>query len=179
MPATYAAAHAALLELRQRLGGIAVSSVLDVGAGTGAASLAAREIFPAARVTMLERDPAFAAAAREWLPDAEIVCADAARLETFPPHDLVITAYSLGEMKQPPLAKIWQAARVAFVAIEPGRPEGHEFILRVRGELLAAGASLAARAEWLRRALCAPPIGATLPRAWSGRAFTAASRAGN
>jgi ribosomal protein RSM22 (predicted rRNA methylase) len=177
MPATYAAAHAALSELHARLGGAVVSSILDIGAGTGAASLAARALFPAARVTMLERDQAFAEAARVWLPDAELLGADAARMDAFPPHDLVIAAYSLGEMggaglslpvqaaerSSPgqqgspasrsrvggqahacPTAKLWQAARVAFVAIEPGRPEGHAFILRIRAELLAAGAFLAA-----------------------------------
>ena len=42
MPATYAAAHAVLSELRERLGGNTLDSVLDIGAGTGAASLAAR-----------------------------------------------------------------------------------------------------------------------------------------
>ncbi len=144
MPATYAAAHAALSELRRRLGGRAVSSVLDIGAGTGAASLAAQALFPEARLTMIERDPAFAAAARQWLPDAEIVCADAVRVEAFPPGDLVIAAYSLGEMREAPLARMWQAASVAFVAIEPGRPEGHALVMRIRRELLAAGASLAA-----------------------------------
>lgn len=144
MPATYAAAHAALSELRERLGGTAISSVLDIGAGTGAASLAARELFPAARITMLERDAAFAAAARQLLPEAEIVSADANSLKSFPPHDLVIAAYSLGEMAHPPVGAMWQAARVAFVALEPGRPEGHAFIQGIRGELLTAGALLAA-----------------------------------
>ena len=43
MPATYAAAHAALGELRARLAGTTIESVMDVGAGTGAASLAARQ----------------------------------------------------------------------------------------------------------------------------------------
>ena len=45
MPASYAAAYAVLREVRHRLGTKTVASVLDIGAGTGAASLAARACF--------------------------------------------------------------------------------------------------------------------------------------
>ena len=65
MPATYAAACAVLRESAPPLGPIV--SILDAGAGTGAASLAARGHFPDAAVTMIERDSAFTAAARHWL----------------------------------------------------------------------------------------------------------------
>jgi len=142
MPATFAAAHAALREVSARVG--AIGSILDAGAGTGAASLAARAHFPHAAVTMVERDGAFAAAARQWLPDAALVAADIARLEVLPPHDLVIAAYSLGEFGAPLAARLWQAARVALVVIEPGTPRGFALIRQVRGELLAAGARMVA-----------------------------------
>ena len=56
MPATYAAAHAVLREVSARIG--AVGSILDAGAGTGAASLAALDAFPDAAVTLVERDAA-------------------------------------------------------------------------------------------------------------------------
>jgi ribosomal protein RSM22 (predicted rRNA methylase) len=151
MPATFAAAHAVLREVSARVG--AIGSILDAGAGTGAASLAARAHFPHAAVTMVERDGAFAAAARQWLPDAALIAADIARLEVrpehsggvpLPPHDLVIAAYSLGEFGAPLAARLWQAARVALVAIEPGTPRGFALIRQVRGELLAAGARMVA-----------------------------------
>jgi ribosomal protein RSM22 (predicted rRNA methylase) len=143
MPATYAAAHAALTELAARLGAATVESVLDIGAGSGAASLAARSVFPVSRITLVERDRPMLDAASAWLPDAAVLEADAAAA-SLPPHDLVIAAYSLGEMQAPPLAAMWRAARVALVVIEPGRPEGHTLIQRIRDELLAAGAFLAA-----------------------------------
>jgi ribosomal protein RSM22 (predicted rRNA methylase) len=145
MPATYAAAHAVLCELRQRLGGATLASVLDIGAGTGAASLAARECFPEARAfTMVERDPGLAAAAREWLPGARLVMDDVTRMATLPRHDLVIAAYALGELSAPAAAMLWQAARVALVVIEPGTPRGASLIRRIREQLLAAGAHMAA-----------------------------------
>jgi len=145
MPATFGAAHAVLCELRERLGARPISSVLDIGAGAGGASLAARECFPEARtITMVERDSALAAAARQWLPQAAITLEDVTHLKALPPHDLVIAAYSLGEIAEPLAARLWQAARVALAAIEPGTPRGYALILKVREELLAAGASMVA-----------------------------------
>lgn len=142
MPATYAAAHMVLQEVQDRVG--AILSVLDVGAGTGAASLAARELFPAAAITMIERDTAMSAAAREWLPEARIVSGDATQILALPPHDLVIACYSLGEFSAHLAAKLWQAARVALVVIEPGTPRGFASVLGVRDELLGAGAHMVA-----------------------------------
>ncbi|MBZ5726770.1 MAG: small ribosomal subunit Rsm22 family protein [Acidobacteriia bacterium] len=142
MPATYAAAYAALRGVRERVG--AVASVLDIGAGTGGASLAARQWFPDAAITMIERDPDRVAAARAWLPDAAVTVADVTRMDALPPHDLVMAAYSLGELGRFPAARLWQAARVALVAIEPGTPRGFALIRGLRQELLDAGARMVA-----------------------------------
>ena len=142
MPATFAAADAVLREVAARVGEI--GSILDAGAGTGAASLAARAHFPQAAITMVERDGALARAARLWLPDAALIAADVARADALPPHDLAIAAYSLGEFGAPLAARLWQAARVALVVIEPGTPRGFALIRKARGELLAAGARMVA-----------------------------------
>ena len=144
MPATYAAAFRVLHEVRERLGTAAVSSILDVGAGTGAASLAARHWFPDAALTMLERDSAFTEEARGFLPDARVLSRDAASVEAIPPHDLIIAAYSLGELNQPLAHRLWEAARVALVIIEPGTPAGFSFIRTIRDGLLAGGAHMLA-----------------------------------
>jgi ribosomal protein RSM22 (predicted rRNA methylase) len=142
MPATYAAASAVLREVSVRIATIA--SILDAGAGTGAASLAARAHFPDAAVTLMERDSAFAAAALQWLPGATLIAGDIARLDVLPPHDLVLAAYSLGELGERVAARLWQAARTALVLIEPGTPRGFALIRKVRSELLAAGARMVA-----------------------------------
>jgi ribosomal protein RSM22 (predicted rRNA methylase) len=131
-----------LREVGARIGPI--DCILDAGAGTGAASLAAREYFPAAAITMIERDSALASAARQWLPHAALLSGDITRMATIPPHDLVIAAYSLGEFGAPLAARLWQAARVALVLIEPGTPRGFSLIRQVRGELLAGGANMVA-----------------------------------
>src|SRR6266567_4300805 len=72
MPATYAAAYSVLREVHARLSA-GVASILDIGAGTGAASLAASAWFPAAAITMIERDPSLSEAARCWLPEASLL----------------------------------------------------------------------------------------------------------
>ena len=142
MPATYAAAYPVMREVRARIG--EVSSVLDVGAGTGAASLAARQWFPQASLTLIERDAAMSDAARLWLPDARIISADATQIPTFQPHDLVIASYSFGEFKTRLADRLWQASRVALAVIEPGTPCGFASIRELRRELLASGAYMVA-----------------------------------
>lgn len=141
MPATYAATYSALSDLPD---GLPVESILDVGAGTGAASLAAHQLYPQAKIEIMERDRALAKEARAFLPGATWMEADAARVERFPERDLVMAAYSLGEIGAPIAARLWQAARVALVVVEPGTPKGFALIRAIREELLAAGAHIAA-----------------------------------
>jgi ribosomal protein RSM22 (predicted rRNA methylase) len=144
MPATYAAARAVLRETHRLLGDREISSVLDIGAGSGAASLAALEEYPAAAITLVDRDRALLEAARQWLPQARATAEDVTRMASLEPHDLVILAYSAGEMAPAPLKKLSQAARVALILIEPGTPRGFAVIRAARSELLAAGAHMIA-----------------------------------
>ena len=144
MPATYAAARAVLREAHRLLGDREIASVLDVGAGSGAASLAALEEYPAAAVTLVDRDRRLLDAAREWLPRARLFGEDVTRALTLEPHDLVILAYSAGEIGASSLARLWQTARVALVLIEPGTPQGFAFVRSARAALLAAGAHMIA-----------------------------------
>jgi ribosomal protein RSM22 (predicted rRNA methylase) len=145
MPATYAAANAVMAEVHRRLSGVVIDSVLDVGAGTGAATLAVQQWFEPSRITLVEREEAIANAARKMLPHAEIRASDFTKIEAFPPHDLVIASYALGEAKDPDVAaRLWRAAQVAFVVIEPGTPEGFSLIRRIRSDLLRCGARMLA-----------------------------------
>lgn len=141
MPATYAAAFHVLKEVSSR---IEVKTILDVGAGTGAASLAATHFFPEARITMLERDAAFAEVARVFLPEAAMLNANAATLDPIPPHDVILAVYSLGELDRPLAQRLWHATRVALIVIEPGTPTGFALVRSIRDGLLSAGAHMLA-----------------------------------
>jgi ribosomal protein RSM22 (predicted rRNA methylase) len=154
MPATYAAARAALDELPP----MEVNSILDIGAGTGAAALAARERFPGAReITLIERDPSLADAAREWLSEARVLTADVAALRELPPHDLVIAAWSIGEIERDVCQLLWDATRVAMMVIEPGTPRGAERIATIRERLFGFGAHIAAPCPAAMRCPLAAP----------------------
>lgn len=146
LPATFAAASAVLGEVHRRLGGIRVSSILDLGAGTGAATLAAREIFPdLAECTLVEADAELAAVGRELAPDARWVEGDLGQA-AMPTHDLVVASYVFGEISSPMSAveRAWQAARVAFIVIEPGTTRGFALVRQVRDRLLKQGAGMVA-----------------------------------
>jgi ribosomal protein RSM22 (predicted rRNA methylase) len=139
-PATYAAATAVLAEV----GEVDVESVLDLGAGAGAAALAARERFDSvARMTLVEADAATVAAGRAWLPDAEWVVGNCAET-SFAEHDVVMASYALGELKAAArgqvLERAWQAARRLLIVIEPGSTAGFGVVRECRDKLIASGA---------------------------------------
>src|ERR1700722_645231 len=77
MPATLAACAAVFAQFEDVMPGFAPASLLDVGAGTGAASWAAVTQWPdIASVTMLDRNPALRALARRLADAGELVNAE-------------------------------------------------------------------------------------------------------
>lgn len=157
MPATYAAARRVLGELRRLLPAASPASLLDLGAGTGAASWAAAETFAELReMTLVERDAGLIrlgralaqAATATILAQAEWQMADLTQTQTWPSHDIVISSYALGELDAAPARQVvraaWAATRFALVLIEPGTMRGFAAIRALRDEMLALGARLAA-----------------------------------
>ena len=139
-PATYAAVSSVLAHV----GDANVESLLDLGAGAGAAALAARERFPGlSKMTLVEKDEASVAAGRRWLADVDWVAGSFAEL-AFAEHDVVIASYALGELKPVPrmqvLERAWKAARQLLILVEPGSTAGFTLIRECRDRLLAAGA---------------------------------------
>jgi ribosomal protein RSM22 (predicted rRNA methylase) len=151
-PATFAAVSAVLAELRQRAPDLRAASLLDLGAGPGAATwaaLAARADLE--RVTLIERDRGFIDVGRRLLdrPQLEWRAADLdtpAASAPWPAHDLVIVSYALGELpdRRGVLERAWAATRAALIVIEPGTPFHFERVLETRDHLIRAGAFIAA-----------------------------------
>ncbi len=147
--ATCAAAARVFGHVRQTLPAGSIASLLDLGAGAGASTLAARAVFPALRqYTLIEAAPDFASAARRLLPEAAISVRNLRHIDAFPGHDLVVAGYSLGELDEAArgrvLAAAWAAARTALVVLEPGAPAGFALIRDARRWLLANGARMVA-----------------------------------
>jgi ribosomal protein RSM22 (predicted rRNA methylase) len=151
----FAALLEALPEFRPR-------SALDVGAGPGTASFAAAAVFTGigefrlidANVRLRELALALMANAENEVLRRSAAAqsyrqGDAlALLPGAEPADLVIASYAAGEMPDGGLARftraLWAATAGALAVIEPGTPAGYARILHVRGELIAAGAHVAA-----------------------------------
>jgi ribosomal protein RSM22 (predicted rRNA methylase) len=158
MPATYAACAAVFARVAQVTPGFAPASLLDVGAGTGAASWAAVTIWPCiTAITMLDHNPALRALARKLaeagpLASAEILSGELGKdkhvVNLEKGADLVVASYVLAELPQDRAASIatdlWKSANTALALVEPGTPTGFARIRAARAALIEAGAHVAA-----------------------------------
>ncbi|MGN1118776.1 MAG: small ribosomal subunit Rsm22 family protein [Oscillospiraceae bacterium] len=150
MPATFGAAARALeLTLAQYEGDI--SCVLDVGAGTGAATHAASLLTQAEKFTCLERE-------QDMLEVGKLLCesrglaAEWRRCDVnmgFPEHaDLVLSSYCLNEMsasnRKAAVERLWSAADKLLLIVEPGTPEGFLQLREARKQLISLGAKICA-----------------------------------
>jgi ribosomal protein RSM22 (predicted rRNA methylase) len=143
LPATYAAMRIALGELALRAPSFAPVTQLDLGAGSGAALWAARDVWPSLeRAVAVEPERAMAELGRE-------LASSGVEWETTPPDatfDLVTLGYVLNELPNPDDAidRAWEAADQALVVVEPGTPAGYRLVLAARDRLISAGAHMAA-----------------------------------
>jgi len=152
MPATFAACAAVFAAVAKVVPDFVPASLLDVGAGTGAASWAAVAQWPGiAAVTMLDRNPALRSLARKLadggpLMIAEILGGDLSADK--PKADLVVASYVLAELPEDQAASVarelWHSANGALALVEPGTPDGFARIRLARAALIAAGAHVAA-----------------------------------
>jgi ribosomal protein RSM22 (predicted rRNA methylase) len=157
MPATYAVIRAALRRVHTAVPALQPRTLVDFGAGTGAAAWAATEIWPTIdNVTLLEQSAAAidlgsrmmatsergalqGAAWRVWrLPtiDADAVTAD-----------IAIAAYVLGELtehQQAMLLAMLMKSAPTVVVVEPGTPAGFARIISARDALINTGFTIAA-----------------------------------
>ncbi len=151
MPATFAACAAVFARLAEVMPAFAPASLLDVGAGTGAASWAAIGQWPGiTAVTMLDHNPALRALARKLADGGPLAAAEilSASLSIEKPKaDLVVASYVLAELPQEKAAAVavdlWGSAGM-LALIEPGTPDGFVRIRSSRAALIAAGAHVAA-----------------------------------
>ena len=175
LPATYAAAVAAFNAMRETLPTFRPSTMLDVGAGPGTAAFAAVQAFETlVDIRLIDANAGLRKMALTLMSEADNETlrrgadgqsyrhGNAVTLvaET-QPADLVVVSYMAGEIAAGELARftqlLWGATAGALVVIEPGTPEGYERVLRMRGELIAAGAHMAAPCPHGRACPLQPP----------------------
>lgn len=150
MPATYAAVSHALAHTLEHFP-TSPATLLDVGAGTGAASWAAAGQLSLQQITCFEREPAMRALGQALMADSgefpanvRWAAGDVTR-DLLPCRaDLVIASYMLNEFspaaRTAALDKLWDAADDLLLILEPGSPEGFAILSQARNYLLAKGA---------------------------------------
>ncbi|MBQ1237452.1 MAG: rRNA methyltransferase [Oscillospiraceae bacterium] len=154
MPATFGAVSSAL-GYTLALSDFEPSTLLDVGAGTGAAAFAADEALFLQEVTCLEREKAMAKLGQEWmksgsdaLENARWIDGDITADAALPKAQLVTAAYVLGELseadRQAAALRLWDACEGILLLVEPGTPAASAQLKTLRGLLLDAGAHLIA-----------------------------------
>jgi len=155
LPATYAAASAAFGHVAETLPAFVPRSILDVGAGPGAASWAAVTIWPSiAEVSLLDCSAPFLDAARGFaaahplLSQAAFIAGDLSQVSRQPKADLVVASYVLAERPEGEAGAIAHdllaASNEAVVVVEPGTPAGFARVRLAREALIATGAHVVA-----------------------------------
>ena len=154
MPATYGAVATALAWALAGYGG-GLRTLLDVGAGTGAASWAACSLLKLEAVTCLEREQAMLAEGRTLMERGDETLRSAAWLKRDLTTglaglraELVIASYVLNEMEAEErkrcALRLWEATEGLLLIVEPGTPAGFAGLRDIRELLLSRGAHLVA-----------------------------------
>ncbi len=151
MPATFGAVSKAL-ELTSEVFDAEIASVLDVGAGTGAASHAAEMITDCDNITCLEREEGMISLGKQLMQargiEAQWIRTDISATEITQHADMVISSYCLNELsaaaRKNAVLKLWNAADKLLLIVEPGTPEGFSQLREARSQLIEAGGYIAA-----------------------------------
>jgi ribosomal protein RSM22 (predicted rRNA methylase) len=162
LPATYAAVAAVFNAMRESLPAVQPRTMLDVGAGPGTAAFAAVQGFETlADIHLIDANPFLRDLALSLMAESDSEALRQAAgtrsyqhgnartlLNETKPADLVVASYVAGEIAERELPQfaqlLWAATAGALIIIEPGTPAGCGRILRMRAELIAAGAHVAA-----------------------------------
>lgn len=152
MPATYGAVYSALNWAMEHTD-CRPTSLVDVGAGTGAATWAASELFELNSITCVEKEQSMKAQGLALMKNTDLqkaawVSGDVTKGKLDYHGDLVIASYVLNEVspeQQPAAVKaLWDAAEELLLIVEPGTPAGFAQIRRIRELLLSMGAHMVA-----------------------------------
>lgn len=143
LPATYSAFGEALkhtLELYDQN----IDSVIDVGAGSGSASLAASHLLPSIKnFTLLERNK-YMMETGKTLHNFDYINYDLSKDNLDIKADLVISSYVLNELDQNSrinaINKMWDMTNKIMLIVEPGTTEGFNLIREIRDYLISIGA---------------------------------------
>lgn len=142
LPATYSAFGEALKHTLELYKGN-IKSVIDVGAGSGAASLAVSCLIPnIKKYTLLERNK-YMIEVGQSLHNFKYINCDLSIDNLDINSDLVVSSYVLNELDQNSrinvINKMWNMTNKIMLIVEPGTPEGFGLIKEIRDYLISIG----------------------------------------
>lgn len=139
-PATYAASFEVIKSALELLD-YNYASILDVGAGLGASSLAYLSIKDNhSTFTLLEKDQEMIKLGKEILPSNLNYLEEDMITSKLIKSDLVISSYSINEISEdnllPLIYKLWAATNKTLIFITPGTPKCYERLMKIRDYLI-------------------------------------------
>ena len=152
MPATYAAVYSVFKQILANYNE-KMTSLLDVGAGTGAGTWAVNEIENMSQITCLEREKSMSNIGKKLMKNTALdnvqwKSYDILQDEIVEKADIVLTSYMINELseqeREKAVLKLWQATDKLMVVIEPGTPEGFKNILNIRNLIKEQGGYIVA-----------------------------------
>lgn len=152
MPATYAAVYSAFKQILANYNE-KMTSLLDVGAGTGTGTWAVNEIENMSQITCLEREKSMSNIGKKLMKNTALdnvqwKSYNILQDEIAEKADIVLTSYMINELpeqeREKAVLKLWQATNKLMVVIEPGTPEGFKNILNIRNLIKEQGGYIVA-----------------------------------
>ncbi|MBR2744235.1 MAG: methyltransferase domain-containing protein [Clostridia bacterium] len=153
MPATYESVSSVFKHVTAT-NSFNIDTVLDVGAGTGAATWAVHDNIGCKDYTCLEREDEMIKIGSELMEESELssctkwkkfdIIADGVANQ----YDLVISSYMINELPKESiegvLDQIWNATKQILIIVEPGTPKEFSNIKTIRTYLLSKNAHIIA-----------------------------------
>lgn len=142
MPATFGAVTVALRNTLDIANTCNINTVLDIGAGTGAATWAINELTNPKEITCIERENAMRKVGQTLmkynteLENVQWIDEDITNSKELKNADLVVASYIINELKQEErkrvIQKLLQLESKIILIIEPGTPEGFANIKEIQ-----------------------------------------------
>lgn len=152
MPATYAAVSSVLEQILDSYHE-SLTSIIDVGAGTGAAVWAINDRTKSNDIKCLEREESMISIGKKIMKNTDLNDVkwdkfDILKDDIKENGDVVISSYMINELpkeeREKAVKKMWNATNKLLVIIEPGTPAGFANILEIRNNILNLGGNIVA-----------------------------------
>lgn len=154
MPATFGAVYNSLkhtLEICKS----DINTLADIGAGTGAASIAANELLELEKIDCFEREQAMRAVGQKIFNSYDELGIksnwkkyDVNTDKIDDKYDLVITSYMINEIEETKIEavidKLWNTTNKILVIVEPGTMQGYKNIMRAKQRIIELGGKIIA-----------------------------------